>query len=309
MPSIQQLRYLVALADTLSFSRAAAISNVTQPTLSMQFKDLERRVGAKLVERNRARVVMTHLGLEVSKKARVILSEIEDIYALTRTQGSGLGGTIRVGVVHTLGAYLLPLVVPEFRARYPELRFYIREELPDMLMNHLDDGRHDILICPTPVLRRDFLSVQLFTEPFLVVLPHDHPLASQQEINRTDLKGETILTMERGHKLSEQVSLLCEDVGASLSYDYEGTSLDTLRQMVAMGMGISLLPALYVRSEVEREKLVVARPLAGVAPDRTIGLVFREGSLRRDSFEKIATTMMEILRRRAPQVSVPNTDS
>lgn len=309
MPSIQQLRYLVALADTLSFSRAAAITNVTQPTLSMQFKDLEQRVGAKLVERNRARVVMTHLGLEVSKKARVILSEIEGIHALARTQSSGLGGMIRVGVVHTLGAYLLPLVVPDLRARYPELRLYIREELPDVLLNNLDDGRHDILICPIPVLRRDFLSIQLFTEPLLVVLPHDHPLASWQEINRADLRGETILTMERGHKLSEQVSQLCEDVGASLSYEYEGTSLDTLRQMVAMGMGISLLPALYVRSEVEREKLVVARPLAGIAPDRAIGLVFREGSFRKESFGTVATTMMEILRRRAPQVSVPTTES
>lgn len=306
MPSIQQLRYLVALADTLSFSRAAAMANVTQPTLSMQFKDLERRLGAQLVERNRSRVVMTPMGEEISKRARVILSEVEDIHALARAQGSGLGGTIRVGVVHTLGAYLLPLVVPEFRARFPGLRFYIREELPDVLMNHLHDGRHDILICPVPVLRRDFLSIPLFAEPFLVVLPQDHRLAGQSRINRADLRGETILTMERGHRLSEQVSQLCEDVGASLSYDYEGTSLDTLRQMVAMGMGIALLPALYVRSEVEREKLVVARPLAGTAPDRTIGLVFRAGSPRKAGFERIAATMTAILRDRVPQVSVPD---
>lgn len=304
MPSVQQLRYLVALADTLSFSRAAAIANVTQPTLSMQFRDMERRLGVKLVERNRARIVMTRAGEEISRKARIILSEIEDIRALARAEGLGLNGTIRVGVVHTVGAYLLPLLVPRLRHLHPDLRLYVREELPDVLISHLDEGRHDILIYPMPVLRKDLVSIPLFREAFWVVLPSDHPLASYRKIKKDDLRGETILTMEPGHRLSEQVSQLCEEAGASLSYDYEGTSLDTLRQMVAMGMGISLLPALYVRSEVEREQLVVARPLGGSEPNRTIGLVFRAGSPRISGFEKMAGTMRDILRETAPQVTV-----
>lgn len=305
MPSIQQLRYLVALADTASFSRAAAITHVTQPTLSMQFKEMEQRLGAQLVDRNRSRVMMTPLGEAIARKARVILAEIDDIHALARNGGQTVGGTVRVGVVHTLGAYLLPLLVPEFRAAHPDLRLYVREELPEALLNHVDDGRHDMVICPIPVLRRGLISVPLFREPLLVVLPRDHPLAAQPQIDRRALRGETILTMERGHLLAEQVSQLCADVGAELSYDYEGTSLDTLRQMVAMGMGISVMPALYVRSEVEREQLVVARPLTGTAPDRLIGLVHRAQTPRRAMVETMASTMRSILRR-VPQVIVPD---
>lgn len=306
MPSLQQLKYLVALADSLSFSRAAAMTHVSQPTLSMQIKDLERRLNVVLFERSRSRVALTPLGQEVARKARGILAEVSDIHALARTQGKGPGGTLRVGVVHTVGAYLLPLVIPALSETFPDMRFYIREELPNVLLTHLDAARHDIVLSPMPIVRTDLQTIPLYEEPLMVVMPRDHPLSAREALERKDLKGETILTMERGHRLAEQVSDLCEEVGASLSYDYEGTSLDTIRQMVAMGMGISIMPALYVRSEVQREQLVIARPFRGIAPSRIIGLSYRAGNPRVATIQKVAEAMRGLLDRTITEVSVPS---
>lgn len=305
MPSLQQLKYLVALADSLSFSRAAAMTHVSQPTLSMQIKDLERRLNVVLFERSRSRVALTPLGEEIARKARGILAEVADIHALARTQGRGIGGTLRVGVGHTVGAYLLPLVIPTLSASFPDMRFYIREELPNVLLTHLDTARHDIVLSPMPIVRTDLQTLPLYEEPLMVVMPRHHALSSQEAIDRKDLKGETILTMEPGHRLAEQVSELCEEVGASLSYDYEGTSLDTIRQMVAMGMGISIMPALYVRSEVRREQLVISRPFRGAGPSRLIGLSYRAGNPRVATIQKVAEAIRGILDQTVAEVSVP----
>lgn len=305
MPSLQQLKYLVALADSLSFSRAAAMTNVSQPTLSMQIKDLERRLNVVLFERSRSRVALTPLGEEIARKARGILAEVVDIHALARTQGRSIGGTLRVGVGQTVGAYLLPLVIPTLSANFPDMRFYIREEPPNVLLTHLDAARHDIVLSPMPIVRTDVQTLPLYEEPLMVVMPHYHALSTHEAIEGNKLKGETILTMEPGHRLAEQVSELCKEVGASLSYDYEGTSLDTLRQMVAMGMGISIMPALYVRSEVRREQLVIARPFRGTAPSRLIGLSYRAGNPRAATIQKVAEAIRGILDQTVAEVLVP----
>ncbi|MFD2239080.1 hydrogen peroxide-inducible genes activator [Aureimonas populi] len=302
MPSLQQLRYLVAIADTKSFSRAARLTHVTQPTLSMQLRDMERRLGTRLVERNRSRVFLTPVGNEIVRRARAILNEVADIHSLAKAGAGGLTGVLRVGVVNTLGAYLLPILVPSLRETYPGLRLYVRDELPDILLDHLDEGRHDIVICPLPMLRDDFTFAPIFREPLQVVVPRSHPLAGRETIERADLKGETVLTMERGHRLFELVSQICAEAGAFVSNDYEGTSLDTLRQMVAMGMGIALLPSLYVRSEVQREELVVARSIAGDVPFRAIGIAWRKTSARSEDFERFAIAAKRILRERVSEV-------
>lgn len=304
MPSIQQLRYLVAVADTLSFSVAAGICHVTQPTLSMQLKDLERRLGVVLVERSRARVIMTPEGESIAKRARSVLSEVEDIRAIARAGSNATGGTLRVGVVHTLGAYLLPLLVPGLRQQFPDLRLYVREELPATLIHHLDSGRHDFLLYPLPIPRADFVSLPLFHEPLQVVMAHDHPLSAKRLITPADLRGVEVLTIERGHNLFEQISRLCAEAGASLSYDYEGTSLDTLRQMVAMGMGVALLPSLYVRSEVQREELVTARPFADTRLERVIGMAWRQNSPRERSFHVLGRAIRDILAASQPPLDI-----
>ncbi len=302
MPTLQQMRYLVAVADTLHFRRAAEATHVTQPTLSTQLRELELRLGVQLVERSRTRVIMTPIGQEIAARARRILREVEEVRALAKLGQSRLTGTVKVGVVQSLGSYLLPHIVPELHASHPDLRLYLREGLPATLLDRLEDGGLDFLFYPLPVNRHDLVSFPIFREPLLVVVPRDHPLAERSEIRREDLRGETILTLEPGHRLYEQVRALAEDYKAEVSHDFEGTSLDTLRQMVAMGMGVSLLPALYVRSEVARETLVVARPIAGTAPSRVIGMIWRRGTARQDEFRELAHIVGDILGKAVPEV-------
>jgi len=304
MPSIQQLRYLVALTETRHFRRAADACRVTQPTLSAQLKELERKLGVALVERSRSKVIITPTGMAVAGIARRILRELDEIRAVSSSGRAALESTIRVGVVPTLGSYFLPLILPDLHRRHPDLGLYIREGLPRKLLRDLQDGNIDLLFYPMPVGSSDFDGISLFREPIHVALPVDHRLASEAAIAQDMLAGETILALEPDHKLYEQVRAICEDVGADLSHDYEGTSLDTLRQMVAMGMGLSLLPALYVKSEVARETLVVARPFARRSPSRTIGMVWRSGTAREAGYRKLAVDICQILKRTAPEVTV-----
>lgn len=302
MPTLQQMRYLVALADMKHFRRAAEVAHVTQPTLSMQLKELELRLGAQLVERSRSRVMLTPVGREIAARARRILSEVEDIREIARGSHHALGGTMRVGVVQSLGSYLLPHIVHDLHDTHPDLRLYVREGLPDALLSGLEEGTLDFLFYPLPLTRRDLVQRPLFIEPLLVVLPRDHALAAKPAVEPADLAGETILALEPGHRLYEQVRALADLYEAEVSHDFEGTSLDTLRQMVAMGMGISLLPALYVRSEVTREDLVVARPIRGTPPSRDIGMIWRRSSARDEELRELAGIVSAIMVRDVPEI-------
>lgn len=285
MPTLQQLRYLVALADTLHFSRAAERLNVTQPTLSAQIRELEARLGVPLFERTRSKVLPTSAGAEIARRARGILREVEAIRDFARGGTSGLSGVIRLGAVHTVGAYLLSVAMPELRREFPDLRLYVREDRADRLLGQLTDGMHDAVLITEDPGHGPFDAVELLREELLVVLPSGHRLAGSSQIDPADLAGETVLTMEPSHRLHDQISDLCRETGAVLARDYEGTTLDTVRQMVATGMGIALLPALYVRSEVLRERLVVARPLLHAAPRRAIRMVWREGDPQKARFD------------------------
>ena len=303
MPTLQQMRYLTAVADTLHFRRAAEAVNVTQPTLSAQLKELERRLGVQLVERSRAKVILTPIGQDIAARARRVLREVDEIRDLAR-RTQPLASTVRTGVVLSLGSYLLPLIVPDLHESHPDLRLYVREALPDDLLDRLEEGALDLLFYPLPVDRQDLVSVPLFSEPLRVVMPKNHRLADRSAVPPRALAGETILTLEQGHKLYDQVQNLARTFELDLSHDYEGTSLDMLRQMVAMGMGLSLLPALYIRSEVARENLLVDRPLTGTEPARLIGMVWRKGSARQEEFEALAGIVAGILQRTAPEVDI-----
>ncbi len=304
MPTLKQLRYLVAVAETLHFRRAAELSHVSQPTLSGQLRELEDRLGVQLVERSRSRVILTPLGREIADRAKTVLRDVQDVVELAKQGQSPLGGTIRVGVLQSLGPYFLPHILPELHRRYPDLKLYVREGLPAALLERLDDGKFDLLFFPLPVQGAELRSVRLFREPLWVVVPGEHRLAGREAIQRSDLEGETFLTLERGHRLHDQVRALCEQYGAMLSLDYEGTSLDTLRQMVAMGMGLSLLPALYVRSEVLHDRQVVAREMKSRAPYRMIGMVWRRHSARQEEYETLADQIREILKKRDLPITV-----
>lgn len=303
LPTIKRLRYFVALADTLHFRRAAEATNVTQPTLSGQLHELEERLGVQLVERGRARVVLTPIGKEIAARARSILAAVDDLVETAKYDGAPFGGTIRLGVLPTIGAYLLPHLVGDLHRTYPYLKLYVRERISSNLIEGLAEGSYDTLLLPMPVEGADLTSVALYREPLWVVVPVDHPLAQKEKVARTELKGETVLALERGHRLHEQVHELCIRFGARMALDYEGTSLDTLRLMVGMGMGIALMPALYVRSEIPKDSGVVARQLSGRTPFRAIGLVWRRQSARSAEFEVLADLFQRILSERIPEVA------
>lgn len=302
-PSLKQLRYLVAIADTLHFRRAAEQTHVSQPTLSGQLRELEHRLGVQLVERSRSRVVLTPIGKEVATRARTVLRGVQDLVERAKSDQDILGGTLRLGVLATLGPYLLRHILPELHQSYPNLKLYIREGTPDSLRLDLDEGRLDLLILGLPVKGAEISTARLFREPLMIAASSDHPLAKKDFVERADLKGETILALQRGYQLHNQVRELCELYGAEMALDYEGTSLDTLRQMVGMGMGLSFLPALYVRSEVPKDDEVVARPLRNRPPTRTAGLIWRRHSARSDEFATLAEVMRGIIKGGVPEVT------
>jgi len=304
MPTLQQLKYLVAVAETGHFRRAAEVCNVSQGTLSGQLKELETKLGSILVERTRARVVMTPLGDTIVTHARRALREVAEIRSLAAHHEGALQSTIKLGVVPTLGPYLLPLIVPDVHQNHPKLKLYVREGLCAPLLERLDSGALDLLFFPLPVGAPGYTVRPLFREPLQLVMPADHALAAAAAIAPQSLRGKTILALERGHRLSEQVHDIGAELGAHPSPEYEGTSLDSLRQMVGTGMGLSLMPTLYVRSELADQDLVASRPFEGPQPERTIGMVWRRGAARERDYLELGRDIREILRRRAPCVTV-----
>ena len=211
---------------------------------------------------------------------------------------------IRLGVLPSLGPYLLPHILPELHQSYPQLKLYVREGMPQALLHDLDEGKQDLLIFPLPVKGAEFEVARLFREPLLIAAASDHPLARKEQAEHKDLKGERVLALERGHRLHNQVSELCELYGARLALDYEGTSLDTLRQMVGMGMGLTFLPALYIRSEIPTESEVVTRSLRTRPPSRTIGMIWRRHSARSEEFAALAGLLRGLIKARLPEVTV-----
>ncbi len=297
MPTLQQLRYLSALATTLNFSRAAELCNVTQPTLSLQIKELEARLGTQLIERTRSKVLLTPVGAEIAKRGRMIGEGIEDIRDIARREDpNAMQSLLRMGVVHTVGAYVLSVTMPALREAYSETRIHVREDRSEILQDHLGQGQYDVLLLSEPPPRDDFDSRILLREALHVVVPRDHRLAANTVINASDLTGETILTMDCGKILTEKISRLCHAIGAVQAKEYVGTTLDTLRQMVAAGMGISLLPALYVRSEVIREELVVAIPLSKDLLSREVCMVWRKSSPRVATYSSLSELMQKRLK-------------
>lgn len=305
MPTLKQFRYLVALSNTLHFRRAAEQCHVSQPTLSGQLQELEERLGVQLVERSRrAQVVLTPIGKTIAERARIVLRDVQDIVDLGKHGQQWLDGTIKLGALPTLGPYLLPHVLPELHQSHPNLKLYVREGMPAPLVRSLEEGDLDLLLFPMPIREADLESARMFREQLWVVVPCDHPLAAKDEIERSDLSGQTVLSLEPGHRLHEQVTELCGEFGAELSHDFEGTSLDTIRLMVGMGMGISFMPTVYVLFEVAKDSQVVARPLKSRPPTRTVGLAWRRHSARSEEYQALASIIRGVLRSNLPDVSV-----
>jgi len=288
MPSLRQLEYLVAVSETRHFRRAAERCNTTQPTLSEQIKALERRLGVQVIERSTSRVVVTPIGLQVIDIAKRMLRDAHEIRVLSASGGKELAGLLRLGLPPTIGPYLMKHAAPNLHKKYPDLKLYVREDIPQMLPRALEDGIHDVIIAPLPIKGAEIESVPLFREPLFLTVAADHPLALRKSVKLSDLNGDDMLALGPGHQLHEAVAKLCEEAGARLRYDFEGTSLDMLREMVIMRLGITFMPGLYVASELHRDASVRTLEIRDRSVSRSIGMAWRKTSGRRQSYLKLA---------------------
>lgn len=277
--NLRDLQYLVALAETRHFGRAAERCHVSQPTLSAQLKKLEEYLGVALIERRPRKVALTASGEAVIERARHMLQGAEDIRALARASQDPLAGPLKVGLIPTLGPYLLPRVMPRMAQALPKLSLLLHEYQTAPLVQRVLDGELDLAILALPADTRGLQTRPLFAEAFLVAMPGQHRLASKRRVRTPDLAGEKLLLLEEGHCLREHALEACSRAGAE-EQGFRATSLETLRQMVASGAGITLLPRLAAEGPFASARGLAVRPFAPPVPSRTIGAAWRRSSSR-----------------------------
>ncbi|MCD6705553.1 MAG: LysR substrate-binding domain-containing protein [Thiobacillus sp.] len=293
--TLQELKYLVALADHGHFGRAAEACFITQSTLSTQIKKLEDFLGVTLFDRSLKRVTPTPIGQEILQAARSIVEESERIRELAKHAQNPMARTIHLGVIPTLGPYYLPHALTLVHKKHPDLRLLLREEMTPQILEHLANGKLDAGLLALPV-NDDSLRVEpLFYEPFLAALPAGHPLAKRDSLKVSDIINEKLLLLDEGHCLRDQALDVCGS-GSRGREEVRATSLETLRQMVAMGLGLTLLPALAVDAGPRvSKKAVEIRPFKSPPPGRTIALVWRRRAPFPETFEQLAQTLKNAL--------------
>jgi len=289
--NLRDLRYLVALADERHFGKAAERCYVSQPTLSAQIRKLEEYLGVPLVERQPKRVSITPAGEKIVERARRLLQEADAIVELAKTDRDPLAGTLKLALIPTVGPYLLPHVVRRLKRALPRLKLLLYEYQTAPLLEKLRAGEIDMGILALPVQMDGLEATVLYDEPFTLAVPAGHPLADRERVTAQDLHGEPVLLLEDGHCLRDQALEVCGRVGAQESQDYRATSLETLRQMVAAGHGVTLLPELAAASPVGSARGLRIKPFVKPAPARTIGAVWRKSTTRGPAIEAIATAI------------------
>jgi LysR family transcriptional regulator, hydrogen peroxide-inducible genes activator len=278
--NLKDLKYLVALADTGHFGKAAEKTFVSQPTLSAQLKKLEEYLGVKLVERQPKNVQLTEVGKQVVVRARRMLEEGDEIVALARSNKDPYTGKLKLALIPTIGPYLLPKVMQRIRKALPNLGLMLYEYQTEPLLKKLRDGEIDMGIMALPAMQDGVESRKLYDEAFTVALPTHHPLAAKSVIKIADLKGQTLLLLEDGHCLRDQALEVCSRIEVKEAEDFRGTSLETLRQMVVAGLGITLMPETAVESPFGTQRGLTIRQFAKPTPTRTVGAVWRKSSTR-----------------------------
>jgi len=292
--NLRDLKYLVALADHKHFGRAAAASFVSQPTLSTQIRKLEDELGVPLVERAPRKVMLTPAGRDIAERARRVIAEVEQMKEAARRSQDPEAGTVRLGLFPTLGPYLLPHVVPRIRERFPRLELLLVEEKSDVILAHLREGRLDAGLLALPVHDDQLHAEFLFEEPFLLAVPETHPLAKKESLALKDLAHERLLLLEDGHCLRDQALDVCELAGTGERSGFQATSLETLRQMVAANVGVTLLPTLAVKPPVARSENIHLLGFRDSKPSRQIAMVWRRSSAMAGFLQQFAQVFREL---------------
>lgn len=287
-PTIKQLEYFVCLAESAGFRRAAERLNISQPTLTAQIYNLEKVLSLTLFERSRSGTTLTPAGRDLLGNARRVIEEMNGLMDQATMINRGPGGTFRIGVSPTVGPYLLPNILPGLHQAYSSLKLYVRENQPKALELDLLEGRLDLVLIPRPFGNSRLTAEVLFHEPLHLVTPDDHKLAKLKKVQTHHLEGQNILTLEGQYSSYHQMELLCVELGANIARDYEGTSLDALRQMVIMGMGLTFLPALYIYSEIHKPQGLSVTEVEKLQLSRTHVLAWRRNSPNRNFYMQLA---------------------
>ncbi|MGH8630945.1 MAG: hydrogen peroxide-inducible genes activator, partial [Burkholderiales bacterium] len=294
LPSPRQLRYLVTLSETLNFRKAAELQFVTQSTLSAGIKELERLLGATLLERDKRSVRLTPIGEQVVERARKLLAETEDLVTIARGAQQPLCGLLRLGIIPTIAPFLLPGIMPVARKSYPKLQLYLREDLTERLIEQLHAGELDFALIALPYGTGDLVVAELFRDEFWFVSREDDALARLKQIALREIDPHRVLLLEEGHCLREHAIQAC---GTSRMSRREGgleaTSLYTLLQMVEGGLGVTLLPEMMIKAGVLNGTRLTARPFSSRVPARTIVLAMRRTSPYHQDFELLCELIIE----------------
>ena len=292
--NLRALQYFVKLSDLRHFSKAAEACFVSQPTLSTQIKKLEDELGVQLVERSPRKIMLTPVGEEIAERARLILSDVDQIRAVARRAGDPADGNLRLGLFPTLAPYFLPHVIPNIRKQYPNLRLQLAEEKTEDILKMLQQGELDAALLALPI-NDDGLDMEiLFDEPFVLAVPGEHPLGAKDQIILKDLNGNELLLLDEGHCLREHALEVCTLAGAHERADFHATSMETLRQMVAANVGITLMPLLSVKPPIAQTSNLVTKRFASPAPSRTIAMVWRNSSALSDFLRELADCLRNL---------------
>lgn len=293
--NLRDLQYLVAVAEHQHFGRAAEACFVSQPTLSTQLKKLETELGVELIERNPRQIMLTDAGKRIVERARVVLAETDNIRSIARQAMDPESGSIRLGIFPTLAPYFLPHVVPRLRLRFPNLELLLVEEKTEVVVQRLRDGQLDVGLLALPIHDERLQQQFLFSEDFVLAVPATHPLArSAGPVDVAVLADENVLLLEEGHCLRDQALAICRLAGASERSGFRATSLETLRQMVAAGVGVTLLPQLAVQPPVPPSPDIVLRRFTEPVPRRRIAMFWRESNGYRDFIPELATVLGDL---------------
>jgi LysR family hydrogen peroxide-inducible transcriptional activator len=304
-PTVQQLRYAVAVADARHYGRAAEACFVSQPALSAQVRALETRLGVQLFERTSRGVLVTTAGADIVDRARRILREVDDLREVAAGADGELTGPLRLGVIPTIAPYVLPPAIRLIAGAHPDVQLYLREDRTHALTAQLQAGALDLLLLALPLDRPGIDEHPLYEEPFLLAIPATHALARRRRCDVSALADERLVLLEEGHCLRDQALAVCEQAGNGGHAEVQGTSLPTVVQMVGAGLGVTLLPASTIERDVHPGERVVVRDLEPRAPTRTVGLAWRSSSARAPGYRQlgalIATAGRESMnRRRSP---------
>ncbi|MEO1304633.1 MAG: LysR substrate-binding domain-containing protein [Pseudomonadota bacterium] len=291
-PTLRQLQYVVAVSETGRFHEAAKRLHVSQPSLSAQIADVEQQLDVQLIERGRNGALMTPHGEDFVRRARLILRDVEDLKSAMKSREGVLAGRIRLGVLPSVGPYLLPPVVKDLHRTYPDLRLFVEEHWTELLNAHLLEGTLDCVIS-TPEDHPGMESETLFDEQLWICAAPDDPLVGTGPVSLDNLSGREILSVGQSHRISRALREISSASDANISNVFTGTSLDAIRHMAATGAGVAILPSIYALTEARRDADLVLRPLEHPEAQRRVSLIWRPTSPMAESFSMMANILRE----------------